>query len=308
MKTLITRYSLISFVVIAYAGQFIIRFWEASEGGFEPGLSFILDVVAVASPTIAAIVAIAISQGRPGLRNYYRRIFAWRIHPKWYLAAVLLPIGLYLAAFGLYVMLGGTFPSGFSPEVRLAQATPLVAPHLQLLLAWTQNIPLLLVPFIVLPVFALFGGGQEEAGWRGFMLPVLQTRFNAFVSSLIVAVTWTFWHLPLFILPGYPQNNIPILGYLLHIIPLTILFTWLYNSSNGSALVCVLCHGMFNAIGFVTIQIVTLSNLPDPQVFLLGLEWLLAITLVVRFGTTTLSAKANEPVIEETAIRWQLSS
>jgi hypothetical protein len=95
-----------------------------------------------------------------------------------------------------------------------------------------------LTPGITIPmllgrvVYQLFSGPiSEEAGWRGFALPRLQSKYNALVSSLILGVIWTFWHLPLFFLAGSAQKGIPFPIYLVLICTLTLYITWVYNNT-----------------------------------------------------------------------------
>jgi membrane protease YdiL (CAAX protease family) len=43
-------------------------------------------------------------------------------------------------------------------------------------------------------ILFIFG---EELGWRGYLLPLWQTRFDATVASLLIGVRWFPWQLPL---------------------------------------------------------------------------------------------------------------
>ena len=90
------------------------------------------------------------------------------------------------------------------------------------------------------------GGINEEAGWRGFA----QKRFQAKLSPLItVFLLWflmVIWHIPNDITQY--QNG----GYLLvrfAIYPvITILFSWIYNRTNGSILAVALFHASMNSM------------------------------------------------------------
>lgn len=90
----------------------------------------------------------------------------------------------------------------------------------------------------------LFFGFGEEVGWRGFALPVLQSRYNALVSSLVLAVLWALWHWPLFLYrPGYvAMDLVGIAGWLFSLLTGSVLLTWLFNSTRGSVLVCAVFH------------------------------------------------------------------
>ena len=44
---------------------------------------------------------------------------------------------------------------------------------------------------------ALFFGGNEEPGWRGFALPRLQDRFSPVRSTLVLGAVWAPWHAPI---------------------------------------------------------------------------------------------------------------
>ena len=92
-----------------------------------------------------------------------------------------------------------------------------------------------------------YGNGLgEEPGWRGFALPRLQTRYSPIVSSLIIAVVWFPWHLPL---TGFGAEEISYLGYGLGFIPQAVILTWLFNRTNGSILAVGMAHAAFNVGG-----------------------------------------------------------
>jgi membrane protease YdiL (CAAX protease family) len=89
---------------------------------------------------------------------------------------------------------------------------------------------------------ATFGLG-EEAGWRGFALPRLQQGRSALSATLILWVLWALWHTPLFFYM-YPLGILP--GFLIGLLSGAITFTWIYNSTDGSVLMTILWHGLFN--------------------------------------------------------------
>jgi membrane protease YdiL (CAAX protease family) len=104
-------------------------------------------------------------------------------------------------------------------------------------------------------LFTIVAGIGEEFGWRGYLLPRLQTRHNALVSGLIVGVIWAIWHIPLFFLKGMSQNVMQLqagllpalLGYSVLVIVNSIQFTWVFNNTRGSVLLAAVLHGASNA-------------------------------------------------------------
>ncbi len=93
-----------------------------------------------------------------------------------------------------------------------------------------------------------FGGGvTEEPGWRGFLLPRLQTRFSPLTASLLIWIPWALWHAPLDF-GGYAG---PTFGAYLRIrvfllIPVCVILTFIYNRAGGSILSAVLFHSAYN--------------------------------------------------------------
>lgn len=89
-------------------------------------------------------------------------------------------------------------------------------------------------------------GIGEETGWRGFMLPELQKKFTPLKSAIILGLIWGFWHFPLFFNGIYSEDPIGILGYLIVVPLLSIIITWLFNSSKYSLIVVIIFHAMIN--------------------------------------------------------------
>lgn len=94
----------------------------------------------------------------------------------------------------------------------------------------------------------LFGGANEEAGWRGFALPELQTRYSPLVASLILGVIWGFWHTPLHFGPAYGGSGWSgvAMQTILGTVPASILLTWLFNRTKSSLLAVWVAHGSMN--------------------------------------------------------------
>ena len=97
----------------------------------------------------------------------------------------------------------------------------------------------------------------EEPGWRGFALPGLQATRSPLVSTAILAVLVTIWHLPLFYLVYLEEGSFPpstIVGGVVGPFAFTFMATWLFNHTSGSVLMTILLHaseGSVQAEGWV---------------------------------------------------------
>lgn len=163
-------------------------------------------------PMFGAMVASRVGAGGDGVRALFRPLGVWRVSPVWYLAALLGPGALFVAARAVYVLLGGH------------DAGPWLYPPVE-----PERV-------IAAVVFSL----GEEVGWRGFALPRLQDRYGAVRASAILGVLWACWHLPMFLLSGLT------VGTLVALIPFfiagSVVFTWIYNRTGASLLLAVLTH------------------------------------------------------------------
>jgi membrane protease YdiL (CAAX protease family) len=102
----------------------------------------------------------------------------------------------------------------------------------------------LVVNAVYLLIFVTLG---EEVGWRGYALPALQARYSALLASLILGVVWALWHLPVFFNPDTSYSNLPFLLFLVFIVPVAVLMTWLFNSTAGSVLMAMIFHAVMNS-------------------------------------------------------------
>jgi uncharacterized protein len=101
--------------------------------------------------------------------------------------------------------------------------------------------------FITFLSVLLFSGGiNEEAGWRGFA----QKRFQAKLSPLItVFLLWflmVIWHIPNDI-EQYKNGGYLLIRFAIYPV-ITILFSWIYNRTNGSILAVAIFHASMNSM------------------------------------------------------------
>jgi deazaflavin-dependent oxidoreductase (nitroreductase family) len=178
-------------------------------------------------PAVAAFIVTALTQGRAGLRDLVRRMGRWRVGWRWY-AAVAAPVSF----FALAAAVAAAGGAGWPPARDLAAFSGL--PRIGLLGAFALAV--------------LVNGYGEETGWRGLALPLLQRRHRPLVASLVLAVGWAGWHLPLFfILDSYRDFGVVILpGFLIGLACGSIVLASIYNGTGGSVLMVALWHATYN--------------------------------------------------------------
>lgn len=201
------RHPAAGFVLLTYGISWPL-FLAAGFGGGWP-----LVAAGAFGPATAAAVVTHWSGG--STRRWLRSMWRWRAPVRWYLYAVGVPPLLVAATVLEAAALGHT--------VHIGSPASVVPEYLGMLL-------------LVAPL----GGGQEEPGWRGFLLDRYQHRYSPLRASLLLGLVWGAWHLPVYGLGGFGG---PIL--------LVVFYTLLYNRTRSVPL-CVLLHAGFNtAIGYL---------------------------------------------------------
>jgi len=157
-----------------------------------------------------------------------------------YLQSLIKPRGSVVYYLIAFLIIPATFWLGSVISEAFGQASFYESPPLY---GW-DGARLVVIAFIT----QFFYGNAlgEEVGWRGFALPRLQARTSPLVASLVIAIFWFAWHLPIrLIIP----DNLPYLFYGLSFIPQSIFLTWLFNRTNGSILTVGIAHVSFNVAG-----------------------------------------------------------
>lgn len=103
------------------------------------------------------------------------------------------------------------------------------------------------------PWINMFFAVGEEAGWRGYMYPILKERFGITKGRVIGGVIWGIWHWPIMILAGYEYGKeywgAPVTGPLLFCVITTAMGIILDLSYEKTECIWypALMHGAINA-------------------------------------------------------------
>ena len=107
---------------------------------------------------------------------------------------------------------------------------------------------LIAVMLVQIVKVAALTGGNEEAGWRGVLLPAMQRSMSPLIAALLIALIWELWHLPLVIGGIYGDGGVieTVLLRSRSTVLFSILLTAIYNRTRGNVLLCVVLHRAFN--------------------------------------------------------------
>jgi uncharacterized protein len=179
------------------------------------GLVLAAEVIGSFGPTLAAF-AIANRQGGPkGAYCLLHRGFPSKIPVLYLVLIAVIPLGVNGLA---YWLAGGRHPD-FSPGTIL---------------------------YTFALYFFLGGSVGEEFGWRGLALDRLQRRWNWIVSSLVIGLIWSVWHIPLVFVPGTTQSSTPQWVFFLSTTSLAVIMTWIYNCTGRNLFGMLLLHTFEN--------------------------------------------------------------
>lgn len=196
--------------------------------------AFVIAFMGVIGPMVTGIGFTYLTKNKEGQLDYWRRVIDFkRIGLRWLLIILLfVPVLNGLSAL-IDLILGGT-GAVWGKSMTTFTTNPMA---LVLSLVFAS-----LTPFI------------EELGWRGYLLERFQEKRSALTASLIIGLAWALWHLPLFFIGGTYQASLGIGTqafwlFMLGIVPLSFVFTWVYNNTQRSILAAFLLHAMVNFTG-----------------------------------------------------------
>ncbi|HET6474898.1 MAG TPA: CPBP family intramembrane glutamic endopeptidase [Thermoleophilia bacterium] len=186
------------------------------------------------APTVGALLA---RFAGPGVIQWGR--------PTWWILAGLIPAAAALVAYSLGSLLGLDTVDA-QTLVKALAASPLAI------------------------LTASLSAAGEEIGWRGFLWPLLRRRRSFLFSSLVIAVIWWVYHVPLILLGWYGTRS-GILAFTVAIVGITLLLGVITDRSR-SVWPSILTHGVWNALVATGFAVTTASG-DKLEAFTGGTTW-----------------------------------
>jgi len=222
------RYRPVQFYLLVFLFTWL--FWVAAARTKESALAMGLMFLGLLVPPAVAVVFVLTSRSGALRRDFKRKLAGFARLKLWTLPVAAAGFGLIVAvSILLSVPFGGSlaqfaFAEGFSFSIRGSSAL----------------LTILLASVI------------EELGWRGYGEDAIASRCNWFCESLWFGGIWALWHLPLFCIPGTYHAGLAALGtgyvlnFLISVLPLGFLTTWVYVKNGRSMLASILFHLFVN--------------------------------------------------------------
>ncbi|NNF33500.1 MAG: CPBP family intramembrane metalloprotease [Saprospiraceae bacterium] len=240
------------------------------------------------SPVIVAIVLA--KKDQQILNDLGSRIFNFKRKHSTYI----------LLAFGLMPL-----------SILLAQATSLIFGygieqfHLAESFSFTSGIFPVWFMLLIAPLL-------EELAWHSYGTDALRRKYNLFTTSMIFAIFWGIWHLPLSTINDYYHSNLVEQGwiysanFLISLIPFVIIMNWIYYKTDRNIILPIIFHiaaGYFNEV---------FATHPMSKVIQTVLLCLFAAYIMVTdkkfFFSRKFMTENNDKLItrlENTKYRWQ---
>lgn len=246
------------FFIITFSWSWLIWFFVILMGNgtipveqdLFPALAMVLSIIAVLGPPLGGLISTYTLEGKEGLKAFVKSFFSLKFGLKTWL--------LIFGVFGISTLISWILPE-FWGEERVGMFLPnaYIFP-----LYWLAMV--------------FFGGGQEEIGWRAYILPHLERHLGVAKASLVLGIVWAVWHIPLWFIPGMSQQNMPFAGFVMLTVGYSFFLSWIYKASGKRPMSALVAHGTANA--FVPLFPVVIAQSGDS----LSRYWIwVSLTLII---------------------------
>jgi len=211
--------------LLTWAAMFIAAWFSSNNSLAFYKLVFIF--IGVVIPFSVAMFMIYGSGNDELKKDFWNRLSNLKlIKPKYLLALLIIP-GALLLATAISLLFGQPVEQfALSPGFSFAEGQVFTT----------------LIIVILAPLF-------EEMGWRGYGVDSLhKIGRSLFISTLIFALLWASWHIPLFFIHGYyhyeilQANAIYAANFFVSVFPAAFLMNWLFYKNGRSIIITFLFH------------------------------------------------------------------
>ena len=236
-------------ITFSLIGLVLISMGEAAPAFQESIVFSFLVAFAAWTPTFALFFLFKKLFPGSSIKAFYKNAFRERLNLKLLLSVTLIQLAIFFGAVGI---------TALTREVSFCSLL-----HITL--------PTLITGFFFT---AIQGPTGEQSGWRGFLQPHMEQRFNVVKASIVVGVIWGFWHTPLWFTSGYMGLNLMlfIVAYMIGITCVAVVIGICYSHCKN-LFVPMWIHFMFN----FTLTIYTGE-------LLVALAWLTVLYVPVTIG------------------------
>jgi membrane protease YdiL (CAAX protease family) len=204
-----TNSNIVLFLIFAFGLPLICVLLFQNFDIFQVGImSFIINGLEAMTPTLAALITVAIMSGSVGLRAFVKRCYMNNLNIWFIILAVMLPaMVLTIARLTSLIFLEGIpFSTGITEKKLIVIMWALVA---------------------------------EELGWRGFLQEKLDKHCGDIVTPLLVGSIWTLWHYHFFWLGSM---SAPLILFFMGCISDSFGYYWITKKSKGNIVPACLWH------------------------------------------------------------------
>ncbi len=250
---------LLTFVALTFGWSWGLWAAVSLNGSPAQGLSGALFLARAFGPGVAAFAVVLSFEGKAGFARWIGRCLRWRLGWRWFAHALLAPPLAMGLSLGLHAISGGTIPG------MPVQGTILF----------------MVAQFVLITIFG--GPLGEEFGWRGYALPALTDLLGWRWAAVLIGIIWGLWHLPLFLMSGTPQAELPLGLFLASTVALSVVFARLSLNTQSSVLPAILLHGAVNWSSMVLLVKPTGDDM-RPYMIFMWLVMLLAVAVMLKPG------------------------
>ena len=213
-------------------------------------------VLGAFGPLAGALTALRHERGKGFSRKYLKSFLDINLGWKAYVIPVII--------FG-----GSTFAAWILPELFGEKRLSILLPSI-----WVYFPCLLFMIFLC--------GGQEEFGWRGYALPILESRFGIWLANMIMGITWAFWHAPLWFITGTSQNYMNFGGFILLMTGYSFILSWIREISGNRPFSGLYAHGLANSLISIMPTLIMQKDVPQPRFWIWAtLTFLIGILITI---------------------------